>query len=381
MTPDTRASLPADAPAQRSAGIVVLATLAVVAALYVGRVLLVPIALSLLFTGLLRPIVRRFERVGLSAPVGAAVVLLVFVAALGVGAWTLADPVRTWVAQAPQTLAAAQQRLQKLRGPLQTITNAAQKIERAATSPAAGGSPSAGRNSPAPPPPPSAPPPASGGGQGGPHLAVLAARVFGTTTSLLGGLVEVVLLTLLLLASGDAFLNKLVRVLPVRREKREAVEIAHETEAVVSHYVVATALINAGQGALVALAMWLIHLPNPALWGLLTFCFEFIPFLGGAGMMILLALAGLATGDGIGQALLPPGIYLAITTLQNNLVSPLAYGRRLRLNPVAVLIGVLFWYYLWGVAGAFLAVPIIATIKILGDHVDRLAPVAEFLGD
>jgi len=78
---------------------------------------------------------------------------------------------------------------------------------------------------------------------------------------------------------------------------------------------------------------------------------------------------------------LAPGIYLAITTLQNNLVSPLAYGRRLRLNPVAVLVGVLFWWYLWGVPGAFLAVPIIATLKILGDHVPRLAPLGEFLGE
>ena len=142
-----------------------------------------------------------------------------------------------------------------------------------------------------------------------------------------------------------------------------------------------TALINLGQGALVGLTMWLVGLPNPALWGLLTFALEFIPFLGGAAMMILLALAGLATFDGIGQALLPPAIYLTITTLQNNLVSPVAYGRRLRLNPVAILVGVLFWYYLWGVAGAFLAVPIIATVQILGEPIAALAPVAEFLSE
>jgi predicted PurR-regulated permease PerM len=74
-------------------------------------------------------------------------------------------------------------------------------------------------------------------------------------------------------------------------------------------------------------------------------------------------------------------VYLTITTLQNNLVSPIAYGRRLRLNPVAVFVGVLFWYALWGVPGAFLAVPILATLKILGDHIEAMAPVGEFLGD
>jgi predicted PurR-regulated permease PerM len=193
--------------------------------------------------------------------------------------------------------------------------------------------------------------------------------------------VEVVLLTFLLLASGDSFLTKLVHVLPVRREKREAVEVAHEAEEAVSRYLIATAFINVGQGVLVGGSMALLHLPNPVLWGFLTFFLEFIPYLGGASMIILLTLVGLATFDRVGQALLPPAVYLTITTLQNNLVSPVAYGRRLRLNPVAVFVGVLFWYYLWGVPGAFLAVPIIASLKILGDHLDGMSPLAEFLGE
>jgi predicted PurR-regulated permease PerM len=358
------APMPAGAPPSRSAGIVVLATLAVVAALYFGRVLLIPIALAVLFTSLLRPLVRRFEQAGLSAPVGATVVLVVFLGVLGVGTLGLADPVRAWVSEAPNTLAAAQQHVRSLRRSIQSLSAAAQKLEHIADEEA----PSQRAVAVAPAPAP-----------GGSSIPSLAAKVFGTTTSLIGGLVEVVLMTLLLLASGDVFLNKLVKVLPVWQDKREAVRIVHETEGVVSHYMVATALINLGQGVVVGIAMWLLHLPNPVLWGILTFFLEFIPFLGGACMIILLTLVGLATQTGIGHALLPPAVYLTITTLQNNLVSPVAYGRSLRLNPVAVLVGVLFWYYLWGVPGAFLAVPILATIKILGNHVERLAPVSEFL--
>jgi predicted PurR-regulated permease PerM len=359
--------MPADAPPSRSAGIVVLATLAVVAALYFGRVLLVPIALAILFTALLRPLVRRFELAGLSAPIGATIVLVVFLGVLGVGTLALADPVRAWMSEAPKTLAAAQRHVRRLRQSIQTLTVAAQKLEHVAEAeaPAERAAPVA----PVPSPP------------GGSSIPSLAAKVFGTTTSLIGGLVEVVLMTLLLLASGDAFLSKLVKVLPMRQEKREAVRIARETEGVVSHYMVATAVINAGQGVVVGIAMWLLHVPNPVLWGILTCFLEFIPFLGGACMIILLTLVGLATQAGIGRALLPPAVYLSITMLQNNLVSPVAYGRSLRLNPVAVLVGVLFWYYLWGVPGAFLAVPILATIKILGDHLEPLAPVSEFLGD
>jgi predicted PurR-regulated permease PerM len=378
--------MPADARPPRSAGIVILATLAVFAALYVGRDLFVPIALAVLFTALLRPLVRPFERIGLSAPVGSTVVMVLLLALVTVGFAALVGPVREWVAQAPETFAQAQERLKGLRKPIQTVTHAVQKLEAGAT----------GQETQEPVPTGSdraqadpgktqterrdqaASPSAVGSSSG---VAAIAARVFGTTTSVLAAIVEVVLLTFLLLASGDSFLAKLVRVLPLRREKREAVEIADETQGVVSHYMLVTALINLGQGALAGVAMALLHVPNPALWGLLTFCLEFIPYLGGASMVILLTLAGLATFDSVGRALLPPIVYLSITTLQNNLVSPVAYGRRLRLNPVAVFVGVLFWYGLWGVAGAFLAVPILASLKILGDHVESLAPVAEFLGD
>ncbi|HEX3276764.1 MAG TPA: AI-2E family transporter [Gemmatimonadales bacterium] len=393
--------LPAGVPPRASAGIVVLATLAVVAALYFGRELLVPVALAGLFTALLRPLVRPFERAGLSAPIGSTVVMLVLLGVLGVGASLLSGPVHQWLAQAPDTFAAAQAKLQSLRRPLQAVTSAVEKIERSTTG---AGAPvdSAGRGEAGRQPGATATRPArrepapgeeratagagaagagGGGPSGGGSVASIAARVFGTTTAVLAGIVEVVLLTFLLLASGDKFVAKLVHVLPLRRDKREAVAMVREAEGVVTRYLVATALINLGQGALVGVAMALLHVPNPVLWGLLTFLLEFIPYLGGACMIILLALIGLATFDSVGQAVLPPAIYLAITTLQNNLVSPVAYGQGLRLNPVAVFIGVLFWYGLWGVPGAFLAVPLVATMRILGEHIDGLAPVSEFLGE
>src|SRR5690242_11613184 len=110
---------PAGQPPRASAGVVVLATLAVIAALYFGRVLLVPVALAGLFTALLRPLIRLFERAGLSAPVGSTVVLVVLLGLLGVGASLLSGPVHQWLAQAPDTFAAAQEKLQALRRPLQ----------------------------------------------------------------------------------------------------------------------------------------------------------------------------------------------------------------------------------------------------------------------
>ncbi len=376
--------MPADARAPRSAGVVILATLAVFAALYAGRELLVPIALAVLFTGLLRPVVRVLERGGLSPALGATAVMVLLLGVTVVGFAALAGPIRAWVAQAPDTFEKAQERLQGLRKPLQTVTHVVQKLEGGATGsqdPPPGKAPADSGEAPARHQGGEASPPAGGGMTGSSAIPAIAARVFGTTTAVVATVVEVLLLTFLLLASGDTFLTKLVRVLRLRREKRDAVEIAGETERVVSRYMLVTALINLGQGALVGVAMAVLGLPNPPLWGLLTFGLEFIPFLGGAAMVILLTLAGLASFDSIGHAFLPPIVYLTITTLQNNLVSPMAYGSRLRLNPVAVFVGVLFWYALWGVPGAFLAVPILASLKIVADHVDSLSPLAEFLGE
>jgi predicted PurR-regulated permease PerM len=345
-------------PPASSAALIILTTLAIICALYFGRDFFVPIALSVLFTGLLRPLVRWLETLRLPTAAAATAVLVVLLGAVALGANALADPVRGWIAKAPQSLNDAEARLRKLRRPLQQITSAAERVE-------SGGQGEGQAQS-------------SGPSQQAPGLAV---RVLGSTTSLVGGIVEVLLLTFLLLASGDLFLQKLVKVLPLRGDKVTAVRIAGEVEGAVSQYMGATALINLGQGVVVALAMGLLHMPSPALWGVLTFFLEFIPYLGAAFMLLALGVVGLGTFDSVGQALLAPGAYLLISTLQNNLVSPVAYGRRLRLNPVAVLVGVLFWWFLWGVPGAFLAVPIIAAAKIMGDHIDGLEAVGEFLAE
>jgi predicted PurR-regulated permease PerM len=146
-------------------------------------------------------------------------------------------------------------------------------------------------------------------------------------------------------------------------------------------YLLVTLFINLGQAVIVGLVMWALKMPSPILWGLFTLVLEFVPYLGATVMVAALTVVAFATFDNIGHTLAVPGSYLVITTLQNNVVSPYLYGQHLKLNPVAVLVGVLLWWFLWGIPGAFLAVPIIATIKIISDHVEPLKPVGEFLGE
>src|SRR5206468_644313 len=150
-----------------------------------------------------------------------------------------------------------------------------------------------------------------------------------TTTRIVGATAGVLMLLFLLLASGDQLLVKLGRILPGARDKQTASDVVCEAEAVVLRYLVVTALINLGQGALIVLIMRWLGMPTPILWGVFTFVLEFVPYLGALAMIAMLSVSALTTFDSIGHILAAPLSYLVITTLQNNLISPYAYGQRL----------------------------------------------------
>jgi len=369
MVPATVPVVVSPTPGSRSpwpSAITVVASCAVIALLFAGREFVVPVAIALLFSAILRPAVRALEHRRVHTAAGATAVMLLALTALGVAGYAISGPVRGFAARVPESVQVAQQRLERLRRPMQQITAVAQQLENP-VSEAPGAAADAPKKA-------TAPPPVAPAGPG------MFGRVLGTTTSLVSGAVEVVLLAWLLLASGDLFMEKLMRVLPLASDRRMAVQVVRETESAVAGYVATSALINLGQGIAVAVAVQLLGMPQAPLWGVLTFVFEFVPYLGAVVMIGLLTVVSLTTFDSPLHALAVPGAYLAISTIQNNVVSPLVYGKRLRLNPVAVLVGVMFWWAMWGLAGAFLAVPIIAAAKVLADHVPDLRAMGEFLG-
>jgi predicted PurR-regulated permease PerM len=266
--------------------------------------------------------------------------------------------VEHWFATAPESLTTAEEKLARIRRPVQQVQDVATRLEQAAQGPATQ--------------------PAAAPAQPAPSFLV---RTFGTATSLVTGLTEVLLMMYLLLASGDLFVRKLIKLMPLRRDKDVAAKVVDEVQDAVMRYMSATAAINLGQAVVVALVMTLLKMPHPLMWGLFTFVLEFIPYLGAAVMIALLAITAFATFDSLGHIVAVPLSYLVITSIQNNVVSPYAYGSHLRLNPVAVLIGVLLWWFLWGTPGAFVAVPILAAVKIVAERNDELKPMAEFLGE
>ncbi len=377
----------------------ILALLATVEALYLGRRFLAPIALAVLLSALFRPIIRALRRVHMPAPLAAGLVVLGLLGTVTAIGFAISDPVRAWMADAPKRFEEAATKLQKFRKPFDRVQAVAKSVEHAAaakpeTAPAS--APATGPStSPSPttePAPANAAPPAPDAQpvavQVSPApvaepspLTRVTSSLLGTTTDLVGGVTEVLLLLYLLLASHGSFACKLEHTLKTSPQRAVAKEVLDESGSVVLRYLSLLALINAGQATLVALVMHWIGMPSPILWACLAFVLEFIPYLGALTMITLLAVTSLAVFESTGHILAAPGAYLLIATVQTNLVSPFTYGRNLKLHPVIVLLGVLFWWYVWGILGAFLAVPIMATIKVLADRIGPLHTVGELLGE
>lgn len=336
----------------------ILAFLAMVYTLYFGRAFFIPIFFAFELNFLLSPAIRWTRRVlHVPAPLTSAILILGLAGGLGYGLYSLAVPAQGWLTSAPTTLARAGDKLHKIMKPVEQVSRTADQMDKVTSV-----------------------------GGGAPVRTVVVAgpsmgsRFFGTTQSIVGALLEVLVLTFFLLAAGDLFLQKTIK-LSARRESQEtAVEIAREVESSISRYLVTSAFLNLIEGAVFTAIMYALHMPNPFLWGALVTCLEFIPYVGAITLIAILTIASLTVFDSVGHALLIPGAFVALNLIQGNLVGPMVMGHRLSLNPVAIFIGVAFWWELWGIAGAFIAVPMLASLKIVCDHVDWLDGIGEFLG-
>lgn len=333
-----------------------LVVLAVFYTLYFARQVVLPIVIGMLLNFLFSPLVRWLKaRFRVPYGISAGLILLLLAGTLSITIYRLAAPAAAWVAKGPDSWRKVERRLRDLRRPVEEVSRTAARVEEMTS--LDGDQTQTVQVK-------------SGG---------LRQAIFGSTQSFITGAVLVFTLLFFLLADGDVFTAKLVKVLPRIRDKRLAMTIALETEKSVSTYLGATTVINIGLGVLTGFSMFLIGLPNPVLWGVVGGLLNFVPYIGGFVAVIVLTLAGMVTFDSTGKALLPGVIYLVLTNVES-FVTPYILGNRLTLNPVVIFIAVLFWGWLWGISGALLAVPIMATVKIVCDHVQSLSTLGEFLG-
>lgn len=331
--------------------------------LYQAAELFVPIAIAVLFTLLLSPIVRRLSRLGLPRALAAAVVVVVALGIIGSGVWALSGPALDWVESAPRSLLEARDKLEALRDSLASVQKATQEMAEAAEQ-ATGGD-----NDPTTPAPQKVVVQEPG---------IAFAFVVGTGEALATSVVTVVLLYFIL-ASGDVMLRKALRLAPTLRHRRRTVEIFRRAERDISSYLGTITAINITLGAITAGAMWALDMPNPLLWGAMAAVLNYVPFLGAATTLGVIAVVALISEPTPVDAILPPLVFFALTTAEGQLITPALVGRRLTVNPVAVFLALMVWGWMWGVPGILLAVPLLTTFKIVCDAIPTLAPIAQLL--
>ena len=351
---------PANAPPWPLTGLFLVALLAL---LHVARDLLLPIVIALILSLVFLPLVRALEKLWVPRAIAAGLVVAGLLGAFLGGAYTLAEPARKWLERAPAGLREIDGKLRGVTGSVHEVATATAQVQVMTEQIAAGGA---------------APKPVQEVVVQAPSIAVTAlaaAQTFSVTA------ISTLVLLYFLLACGDLFLRKTIAAMPRLSDKKRAVDIARQVEAAVSTYLLTVTTINIGLGVAVALALYLLGVPNPLMWGVMVGVFNFIPYLGDIASISVLTVVGLLSFDDLWRGLTVPAVFCVLTAAEGYLITPLIVGRRLSLNPVVIVLSVLFWGFIWGVAGVLLAVPILVAIKTLCDRVDALQTFGEFLGE
>jgi predicted PurR-regulated permease PerM len=339
--------------------LVILTTLAILAACYFGRGILAPVLLALLLSLLFSPVVGMFERLHVPRMLASGVVVLILVGAV-VGSFTLlADPAKDWLTKAPDLMQSVARTVKEFKRPVQQAQEATEKLTDLAETT-------------------SGPQPQKVVVQ---EQGSMLAGLVSYTPRVLEAIAALILLLFFFLSSGDNFLRRLVEIAPGLTEKRIVVSIARDIEREMSRYLLTITLINAGLGTCTALVLLLLQTPNALLWGAMVFVLNFAPYLGASVSACVLAIVGYTTFDNIGHALLVPGSFLALAFIEGQLVTPTILGKRLAVNPVVVFVWLLVWGWLWGIVGVLLAGPMLACFRIICQHTEALRPVYILIGE
>lgn len=401
-----------------STAMVIIAVLGGLYTVYFAKTILMPVVAGIILALLLRPLVRRMRRYRLADSLSAAIVLSAVVI-IAFGAFiNLLGPARMWLDNAPSNFRTVGEKLNVLREQVSDLNRASKVVEDLAR----GDMPEDDApKAPFPFAPEPSPEEAADGGASAtaveeiergsaererlveaadtdeepiedeeveepiaveirqPRL-VAGFNVISSTGSVLAGVAIALVLAYFLLASGDVLINNVLRILPSMREKRNAVELVHNVERGISSYLLTVTAINICLGIVIWIAMWLLALPNPMLWGAMATVFNFVPILGAMCGTIVVFLVSVLSFDTLSYAFVPPLVFLSITSLEGNFITPYILGRSMSLNPIMVFLALAIWGWMWGVGGAFLAVPILAILKVGFDQFDRTRPLGTLLG-
>ncbi len=327
--------------------------LALLAAFYVASAIVLPVVLAIVLKLLLQPLVRLMDRAGVPHALGAFIAIILLLIALAAVISGVTGPAASWAGKLPDAIPQIQQKLAFLARPIGSIEWMIAQLQSI---------------------------PGVGLPQGPSTQSInVMGALFSGTTAVAAGLFTTIVVLFYLLVSGETFLRRFVEILPSFAEKRQAVEITLDIERNISAYLLTITLINLVVGVLTFLVMWVTGVANPLLWGCIAFAVNFVPILGPMVALVVFLMASVLSLGVTWWALLPVGLYFLIHVIEGEIVTPMLMARRFTINPVAVILSLLFWYWMWGVPGAILAVPLLAITKLVCDDIRPLRAFGHFL--
>lgn len=339
---------------RRTVGLILLVLLTI--GLYFAKEVILPLMIGTLLALALSPTVRWLHRLGLPPLVTATALILCLALMVSVFALVVSTPVSDWIADAPKLEAELQRKLRAVTSSVEVVQKASEEVDKL----------SAGTTDPT----------VQKVAVQSPGLLSVAVS---NAVSVISTTLVTLVLALFLLASGDLFYVKVIEAFPRFGDKKRALRIIYGIERSVSRYLMLVILINAALGLVIGAGLWAIGMPRPAVWALVAFLVNFLPFIGpllGAGLAAAVAIVSF---DSLGHAALAPTVYLTATSIEGQFLTPVILGRQLELNTVSVFVTVVFWGWLWGIAGALMAVPFLVCLKVICDNVESLATLGNFL--
>lgn len=325
---------------------------------YFARDFLLPVVLAFFLSALLAPLVRWLTRIHVPAMLGAGIVMAGVLTISVYVIYRLSEPAVQWIQKAPTSFDTLRRKFRDIIVPVEKARQTTAQIDKMTALTKPRDVPTVEIKKPG-----------------------LDEFIFTGTQNFLIMCGVTIILLYFLLASGDLFLLKLVKVLPTLDNKRRAVEIYRQIERDISIYLWTITMVNTGLGIAVGATMYLLGMPNPALWGVLAAVLNYIPYLGAMTGIITVGLASALSFDEPLKITLAPAVYFLFSVLEGNFLMPMVVGRSLALNPVVIFIWLTFWGWVWGIVGAVLAVPLLAFLKIICDHFQSLSTLSEFLGN
>jgi predicted PurR-regulated permease PerM len=343
------------AGANLAAPLWILAVIGVALFLREGRDLFLPIALALLLSFALAPVVRLLQRARVNRWIAVTLVMGALAAAALLGAYRLADNAAQAIRELPQTVRQVRERMAAGAGGsfLDRLNRAADEMRKM--------QPGAPAKEAAP----------AGGGVG---------RALWTgSVNLAGNVVVILFLSFFLLATAGTYRQRIVALLrPHLSGPREAATLLDEITSQVERFILVRILTSVIVGVATWIALLALGAPQPAMWGALAGVFNSIPYFGpvivSGGLFVVGVTAG---GAGFGFQL--GAVALAITSLEGWLITPPLMGKAERMHTLAIFVGLLVWSWIWGIWGTILAVPLLAVMKAVADHLPPLEPLSVLL--